>query len=129
MIDVFRPRPTPFVHVSHPRSCGRHRLSTPKSGHWLSASGCPLCAKSGHYRHSGHDREVGIERLAHFYHLLAGETAASRKLRDSFEVTVLPTRQAPAQHASRGGADVLKAMHDVARDEDDAAGTGLDGLT
>src|SRR5262249_30590830 len=22
---------------------------TPKSGHWLSASGCPLCAKSGHW--------------------------------------------------------------------------------
>jgi hypothetical protein len=21
---------------------------TPKSGHWLSVSGCPLCAKSGH---------------------------------------------------------------------------------
>jgi hypothetical protein len=21
---------------------------TPKSGHWLSRSGCPLCAKSGH---------------------------------------------------------------------------------
>src|SRR5262249_22579123 len=79
--------------------------------------------------HSGHDREVGIERLADLYHLLAGETAADRKLRDRFEVTVLPTRQAPAQHTSRDAADVLKAMHDVARDEDDAAGTGLDGLT
>jgi hypothetical protein len=22
---------------------------TPKSGHWLSAPGCPLCAKSGHH--------------------------------------------------------------------------------
>src|SRR5262249_58114817 len=71
-------------------------------------------------RHSRLDREVGIERLADLYHLLTGETAAGRKLRDSFEVTVLPTRQAPAQHASRDAADVLKAMHDVARDEDDA---------
>src|SRR5499427_10371312 len=88
-----------------------------------------LCAKSRHYRHSGHDREVGIERLTDLYYLLAGETAAGRKLRDSFEVTVLPTRQAPAQHTSRDAADVLKAMHDVARDEDDAAGTSLDGLT
>src|SRR5262245_49097780 len=41
---------------------------------------------------------------------------------------VLPTRQAPAQHASRDAADVLEAVHDVARDEDDAAGTGLGGL-
>src|SRR5262249_55674118 len=23
---------------------------TPKSGHWLSVLGCPLCAKSGHWR-------------------------------------------------------------------------------
>jgi hypothetical protein len=28
--------------------CPRHVRFTPKSGHWLSASGCPLCAKSGH---------------------------------------------------------------------------------
>ena len=26
----------------------RHVRFTPKSGHWLSALGCPLCAKSGH---------------------------------------------------------------------------------
>src|SRR5215831_16764431 len=56
------------------------------------------------------------------------DRCAGRKLRDSFEVTVLPTRQAPAQHASRDAADVLKAMHDPARDEDDAAGSGLDSL-
>src|SRR5262249_53799691 len=87
-----------------------------------------FCAKSRHYRHSGHDREVGIERLADLYHLLVGETAAGCKFRDSFEVTVLPTRQAPAQHTSRDAADVLKAMHDVARDEDDAAGTDLRSL-
>src|SRR5262245_33937068 len=41
---------------------------------------------------------------------------------------VLPTRQAPAQHASRDVADVLEAVDDVARDEDDAARTGLGGL-
>src|SRR5262245_34026361 len=41
---------------------------------------------------------------------------------------VLPTRQAPAQHASRDAADVLEAVHDVARDEDDADWTRLGGL-
>src|SRR5262249_16211692 len=77
---------------------------------------------------SGLDREVGIERLADFYHFLAGKTAGGSKLGDRFEVMVLPTRQAPAQHASRDAADVLEAVHDVARDEDDAAGTGFGGL-
>jgi hypothetical protein len=77
---------------------------------------------------SGLDREVGIERPADLHHLLAGETAAGGKLGDRFEVMVLPTRQAPAQHASRDAADVLEAVHDVARDEDDAAGTRLGGL-
>src|SRR5262249_54275393 len=56
------------------------------------------------------------------------ETAAGGKLGDRFEVMVLPTRQAPAQHASHGAADVLEAVHHVARDEDDAAGTYLGGL-
>src|SRR6516164_7593820 len=41
---------------------------------------------------------------------------------------VLPTRQAPAQHASRDVADVLEAVDDIARDEEDAAGTGRGGL-
>src|SRR5215468_799126 len=41
---------------------------------------------------------------------------------------VLPTRQASSQHASRDAAGVLEVVHDVARDEDDAAGTGLGGL-
>ena len=27
-----------------------HVCFTPKSGHWLSRSGCPLCAKSRHWR-------------------------------------------------------------------------------
>src|SRR5262245_11754972 len=74
---------------------------------------------------SGLDREVSIERLADFYHFLAGETAGGSKLGDRFEVMVLPTRQAPVQHASRDAADVLEAVHNVARDEDDAAGTRL----
>src|SRR5215470_13232228 len=50
---------------------------------------------------------AAMSDLADLYHLLAGETAVGRKLRDSFEVTVLPTRQAPAQHASRDEADAL----------------------
>src|SRR5215813_1237091 len=79
-------------------------------------------------RHSGLDREVGIERLADLDHLLAGETAAGGELGHRFEVMILPTRQAPSQHASRDAADVLEAVHDVARDEDDAAGTRLGGL-
>src|SRR5215813_8377349 len=41
---------------------------------------------------------------------------------------VLPTRQAPSQHAPRDAAGVLEAGHDVARDEDDAAWTRLGGL-
>src|SRR5262249_54427799 len=41
---------------------------------------------------------------------------------------VLPTRQAPAQHASRDAAEVLEAVQEVARDEDDTAGTRLGGL-
>src|SRR5215471_13212625 len=74
------------------------------------------------------DREVGIESLADLHHLLAGETAAGGELGDRFEVMILPTRQAPTKHASRDAAGVLEAVHDVARDEDDAAGTGLGGL-
>src|SRR5499426_2637220 len=79
-------------------------------------------------RHSGLDREVCIKRLADLHYLLAGKTAAGGKLGDRFEVMVLPTRQAPAQHASRDAADVLEAVYDVARDEDDAAGTHRGGL-
>src|SRR5215471_11299300 len=79
-------------------------------------------------RHSGLDREVGIERPADLPRLLAGETAAGGKLGDRFEVMILPTRQAPAQHPSRDAADVLEAVHDVARDENDAAGTRVAGF-
>src|SRR6516225_11316935 len=79
-------------------------------------------------RHSMLYREVGIEPLADFHHILAGEISAGGELRDRFEVMVLPTRQAPAQHSSREVADVLEAVDDVARDVDDAARTGRGGL-
>ena len=42
---------------------------------------------------------------------------------DRFEVVVLSTRQGPVEHAPRRVADVLEAVHDVARDEDDGART------
>ena len=71
---------------------------------------------------------MGIKRLADFYHFLAREPAGGSKLGDRFEVMVLPTRQAPAQHASRDAADVLEAVHNIARDEDDTAGTRLGAL-
>ena len=42
---------------------------------------------------------------------------------------VLPTWQAPAKHACRDIADILEAVHCVAWDEDDSAGTDRRGLT
>src|SRR5262249_26142516 len=74
------------------------------------------------------DRQVGIERLADLHHLLAGKTPAGGELGDRFEVMILPTRQAPGQHASPAAAADLEAVPDVARDEDVAAGTSLGGL-
>ena len=56
---------------------------------------------------------MGIERLADFHHLLAGEISAGGELGDRFEVMVLPPRQAPTQHSSRGVADVLEAVRAV----------------
>jgi hypothetical protein len=47
---------------------------------------------------------------------------------DRLEVVVLPARQGPVKHACRRVADVLEAMDDVARDEDEGAGTGRRGL-
>jgi hypothetical protein len=41
---------------------------------------------------------------------------------------VLSTRQAQVEHAPRRVADVLEAVHHVARDEDDGAGAGRRGL-
>src|SRR5260370_745099 len=46
----------------------------------------------------------------------------------SWITMVSHSRQTQPQHASRDAADVLEAVHDVARDEDDAAGTRLGGL-
>src|SRR5262245_3919465 len=87
---------------------------------------CPATALSAGY--SGPDREAGIERPADLHHLLAVESATGGELGDRFEVMILPARQAPSQHASRDAADVLEAVHDIARDEDDAGGAGLGGL-
>ncbi len=52
--------------------------------------------------------------------------AASSEIR--FEVVVLSARQAPVEHARRRVADVLEAVHHVARDEDDGARAGRRGL-
>jgi hypothetical protein len=38
---------------------------TTESGHWLSALGCPLCAKSGHYAVQL-DRDVSRHVLSNF---------------------------------------------------------------
>jgi hypothetical protein len=70
-------------------------------------------------------REVRVELLAYLRRLLASEAVAGGELGDRFEVVVLPTRQAPVEHARRRVADVLEAVHHVARDEDD--GTGANG--
>jgi hypothetical protein len=40
------------------------------------------------------------------------------------EVVVLSARQAPVEHPRRRVADVLEAVHHVARDENDRAGAG-----
>ena len=74
------------------------------------------------------DREVRVELLAYLHHLLAGEAAAGAEFGDRFEVVVLSTRQTPVEHARRRVADVLEAVHHVARDEDDGAGASRRGL-
>src|SRR6516165_4786422 len=50
--DQFAPQQPEFVHVrfgskADIKACPRDVRFTPKSGHRLSLSGCPLCAKSG----------------------------------------------------------------------------------
>src|SRR5215813_15393301 len=122
-------RREPFMSAMPPRATeavGRSETSRCAiSGYQHAQLRCQSCSDCGinpaRRAASGLDREVGIERLADLDHLLAGETAAGGKLGDRFEVMILPTRQAPSQHASRDAADVLEAVHDVARDEDDAA--------
>ena len=72
--------------------------------------------------------ERRVELLVYLRHLLAGEAAAGAKFRDRFEIAILSARQAPVEHARRRVADVLEAVHDVARDEDDTAGADRRGL-
>src|SRR6516225_3202813 len=52
------PNSCALIEIKHAEPAGMSRLGqnrtlwdvrfTPKSGHWLSVLGCPLCAKSGH---------------------------------------------------------------------------------
>src|SRR5258705_12858250 len=73
-------------------------------------------------------KDLRVELLVYLHHLLAGEAAAGCEFADRFEVVILSTRQAPVEHAPCRVADVLEAMHDVARDEDDGAGADRRGL-
>ncbi len=73
-------------------------------------------------------KDLRVELLVYLHYLLAGEAAAGCEFADRFEVVVLSTRQAPVEHAPCRVADVLEAVHDVARDEDDGAGAGPRGL-
>ena len=73
-------------------------------------------------------KEVRVELLVYLHHLLAGEAAVSGEFGDRFEVVILSTREAPVEHAPCRVADVLEAMHHVARDEDDGAGADRRGL-
>ena len=66
--------------------------------------------------------------LIYLHHFFGGEVAAGGEVGDRFEVVILSTRQAPVEHAPCRVADVLEAVHDVARDEDDGAGAGRRGL-
>src|SRR5438128_7596109 len=84
-------------------------------------AGCPACS-------SVRRKEVRVELLIYLHHLLAGEAAAGGEFGDRFEVVILSTRQAPVEHAPCRVADVLEAVHDVARDEDDGAGADRRGL-
>ena len=73
-------------------------------------------------------KELRVELLVYLHHLLASETATGAQFGDRFEVVIMPTRQAPVEHAPCRVADVLEAVHDVARDEDDTAGADRRGL-
>jgi len=73
-------------------------------------------------------REVRVELLVYLHHLLASESVAGREFGNRFEVVILSTRQGPVEHARRPVADVLEAVHNVARDEDDGAGARRRGL-
>ena len=73
-------------------------------------------------------KELRVELLVYLHHLFACETATGAQFGDRFEVVIMPTRQAPVEHAPCRVADVLEAVHDVARDEDDTAGADRRGL-
>lgn len=82
---------------------------------------CPELGAPGSFPPSGSVRgqEVRVELLVYLHHLLAGEAPAGGEFRDSFEVVILSTRQAPVEHARRRVANVPEAVDHVARDEDD----------
>src|SRR5262245_56351758 len=73
-------------------------------------------------------KKLCVEPFVYLHHLLVGEAAVCCKFGDGFEVMILSTRQGPVEHAPGSIADVLEAVHDVARDEDDGAGAGRRGL-
>src|SRR4029453_17731309 len=64
-------------------------------------------------------REARVEPLAYLQHLLTTETVSAGEVGDGLEVVILSTRQTPVEHARRHVADVLEAVDDVSRDEDD----------
>jgi hypothetical protein len=73
-------------------------------------------------------KEVRVELLVYLHHLLTGEAAAGGEFGDRFEVVIMSTRQGQVEHTPCRVADILEAVHDVARDEDDGAGAGRRGL-
>ena len=73
-------------------------------------------------------KELRVELLVYLCHFLTGEAAAGGEIGDRFEVMIVSTRQAPVEHAPCRVPDVLEAVHDVARDEDDGAGADRRGL-
>src|SRR5262245_57439060 len=83
-----------------------------------------LCSACGSVRRM----QARVKPLAYLPHLLHGEAVAGSESRDCLEVVVLSARQGPVEHARRGVADILEAVHYVARDEDDGARTDRGGL-
>ena len=73
-------------------------------------------------------KELRVELLVYLHHLLGSEAAGGAKVGDRFEVLIVSSRQTPVEHAPCRVADVLEAVHDVARDEDDGAGAGRGDL-
>src|SRR5262245_58996335 len=67
-------------------------------------------------------RGVGVVLLADLQHPLAHEPPVSSKQRNGPEVLALPARHSPVQHARPCAADVLEAVHGVARQENQTAG-------